>query len=1198
MFAALALGAWLAAASLAGAAQVPVPAPAASAAKPAEALLPTPQFTHFDMADGLPSSSINAVVQDHRGFMWFGGSGGLSRYDGVEFRTYKHEPDNPDSLSSNDITQLVCARDDRVWIATGDSGVDRLDPATGKFEHWRHDPHDPHSLANDLVTALALGPDGSLWIGTRGGLDRLAPDGKRITHVAYLPAIGGGTGNVRDSLVGALHFDADGTLWIGTWSGLLLKRLPDGRFVRVPVDWDSMQGSLQIWRINGSGKHLRIGTRAGLMTIGADGVARRKFSLDQMPQGYVFDSARDASGRLWMATLDGVVMDDPATGLHRFGSQPLLVGGLPGQWTWRVVRDREGGMWFTFYDGGVAYLGPGWEGFSRYTHIPDDPTSLRDVMASVVAPSADGKLWVGERGKLDKLDPTTGKVEHIPGNLGSEAIVILDTGKTVWATTHGQLWRYQGGKLGTFAAGNPMLRRPAIVTQGNGDDLYVSVLKYGVVKLDTRTAVVTPVPMPPDATDVDDTPSVLSFRHGVLWYANAEGLLRWDANLDRMGFVPGVARGTVVGATDFDRPFWLVREDALEHYHWDGARAVRDRVVGAAQGWDSPVTMGLEEDATGKLWIFTRTGLLSYAPATGVFRRYGRQEGLANEEFQSDGAQLSPRGPFYAANQAGVIGFNPLTLRDHAVTPLLAVTAIAVRGERGVRQLPTSTRDVHLGWNDRDLRVSVRALSYVDPRANRYRFRLAGLDDGWVDTGNHGDREFVGLRPGRYILRVEAAGAGGRWGGLDVPLQIRVAAPPWLRWWAWTLYALAFVLVAGWMLWAWRRRIAQRHRMALSEQARVLAEQTSAAKTQFLATLSHEIRTPMTGVMGMAELLLDTPLDDRQRGYTQAMQRSGGMLLKLLNDALDLVRIDAGRFTLEIAPYAPRQMVEEVAQLEQGVAWSKGLRFEVDVEGLPAQVRGDVVRIKQVLLNLVGNALKFTEHGSVTLRARRADAWLVFSVIDTGPGIPEASQARLFERFEQEDSPQRRVGSGLGLAICRELVTMMGGSIELQSRLGHGSSFIVRLPFDEVTLPPQAPGVRAARRGLQVLLVEDDPTVAAVIVGMLQAQGQHVVHVGDGLQGLAELERGRLDAVLLDLDLPGIDGFQVARLMRQHAAGAQLPIIAVTARSAATDEAEAQRAGMDGFLRKPLTGAELAAMLNRVLDADRADVEPTAVDPA
>ncbi|TAL73555.1 MAG: response regulator, partial [Rhodanobacter sp.] len=135
-------------------------------------------------------------------------------------------------------------------------------------------------------------------------------------------------------------------------------------------------------------------------------------------------------------------------------------------------------------------------------------------------------------------------------------------------------------------------------------------------------------------------------------------------------------------------------------------------------------------------------------------------------------------------------------------------------------------------------------------------------------------------------------------------------------------------------------------------------------------------------------------------------------------------------------------------------------------------------------------------------------------------------------------------------------------------------------------------------RGLQVLLVEDDPTVAAVIVGMLQAQGQHVVHVGDGLQGLAELERGRLDAVLLDLDLPGIDGFQVARLMRQHAAGAQLPIIAVTARSAATDEAEAQRAGMDGFLRKPLTGAELAAMLNRVLDADRADVEPTAVDPA
>ncbi len=342
----------------------------------------------------------------------------------------------------------------------------------------------------------------------------------------------------------------------------------------------------------------------------------------------------------------------------------------------------------------------------------------------------------------------------------------------------------------------------------------------------------------------------------------------------------------------------------------------------------------------------------------------------------------------------------------------------------------------------------------------------------------------------------------------------------------------------------------------------------------------------MTGVMGMAELLLNTPLDNRQQDYTRAMQRSGKMLLKLLNDALDLVRIDAGRLELEPAPFDPRQLAEDVAQLEQGLAWSKGLRFVLEItDGLPAQAMGDAVRIKQVLLNLANNALKFTEHGSVTLRATRGGDDLLFSVSDTGPGIPEGSQARLFQRFEQEDSPQRRAGSGLGLAICHELVEMMGGSIELQSRMGHGSTFLVWLPLLEggaaASEAPPPPSVHG--RELHLLLVEDDPIVAAVITGLLQQQGHAVSHAANGLLALAELERNPCDAVLLDLDLPGVDGFQVARLIRQREGGRRLPIVAVTARSGGNDEEQARAAGMDGFLRKPLSGDELAAMLAQVL---------------
>src|SRR6185312_5654200 len=387
--------------------------------------------------------------------------------------------------------------------------------------------------------------------------------------------------------------------------------------------------------------------------------------------------------------------------------------------------------------------------------------------------------------------------------------------------------------------------------------------------------------------------------------------------------------------------------DGLEHYHWEGDRAVRDRLVGTAQGWKNPVTLGMHVDRLGRLWIFSQVGLWRYDPRDGGFKHFGAQDGLVNNEFLSGPVRPVPGGPLFAPTQGGVIGFNPMQLHERPAVPSPAVTALDVRGSRGMRALPTNQRDIGLVWNDRDLRIGVRALSFVNPRANRYRFRLDGVDDDWVDTGNSGDREFVGMHAGDYTLHVEAAGAYGGWGRLVQPLRIHVQAPPWLRWWAWLLYALALAAVVGWIMWAWRRRLAQRHRIELIEQRRALAEQASAAKTQFLATLSHEIRTPMTGVMGMAELLLNTPLD-------------------------------------------PSQLVEDVAQLEQGQAWSKGLRFVVEIaDDLPAQAIGDAVRVKQVLLNLANNALKFTAHGSVTLRAARGGDSLLFSVIDTGPGIPE-----------------------------------------------------------------------------------------------------------------------------------------------------------------------------------------------------------------
>ncbi|UJJ50402.1 hybrid sensor histidine kinase/response regulator [Rhodanobacter denitrificans] len=1155
---------------------VPAPAAVATQADP----LPTPQFRRYDTSDGLPSTSVYAVAQDRAGAIWFGTKGGLARFDGVGFTVFRHAENDPGSLYNNGIATLMVDRQGRLWAAGLNAGLNRYDEARGTFRHWGHDPADSASLASDRVWAVAQTADGSLWVGSAGGLDRMRPDEGGFEHVVDPPL---GATPAAVGTVAALYVDRHERMWIGSSHGVFVREA-DGTIRRVPSA--EPRRTIDAWRIDGSGDEVRIAATDGLWIVGADGVARR-FGAGVIPDTNVMSSVRDDAGRLWVGTQRGLFLQArPGGPVTAVADQPVLYGNLPGTWVWQLMVDREGGLWAVLYDGGVAYLGPGWNRFSRFTHMPDDPSSLRDAIATTMARGKDGRhVWVGQRGgRVDRLDPVAGTVEHVISGLRGDVVGMTeDASNRLWVVVQGALYRDTDGRLDRVDPTGAKLQRPLEVEPGPDGQMYARTFGQGLFRIDPETLAVQPVPMD-GSSDKVRWGSQMTLHDGVFWYASDGGMMWLDTAQGRFVMVPGGPTGQSVDAFDFTADgLWMANADGLVHYRRGDGGIVVDRRIDAAHGWPSVNVTDLRVDAAGRVWVFGHDGLWRFAPDTGAFRSFGLQDGLTNGEFFRGYARM-PSGYIYAATLGGVVAFNPDRSNRQTSVPQMALTQARVR-HRGVTQvLPIGTQPLHMDWHDSQLAIEARVFSYVAPAANRYRFRLHGFDSDWVDTGSRGERDFSGLGAGDYTLDVMAAGANGQWVRLATPLRIHVEAPPWRRWWAWAIYVLLAAALVGLVLRSWRRRLAQRHHVQLVEQQRQLAEAASAAKTQFLATLSHEIRTPMTGVMGMAELLLSTSLNRQQQGYTQAMQRSGGMLLKLLNDALDLARIEAGRLELEPVPFDPRQLLEDVAQLEQGLAHAKGIRFVLALaDELPAQLLGDAVRIKQILLNLANNALKFTEHGSVTLSAQRQPEGLQFSVSDTGPGIPEASQARLFQRFEQAESPQRRAGSGLGLAICRELVEMMGGSIELESRLGHGSTFRVRLPLVEPAAP--APVERPSGRRYRLLLVEDDTIVAAVIRGLLEREGHAVVHVVNGLAALAELAHAQFDAVLLDLDLPGVDGFQIARLIRQREpAGRHLPIVAVTARQGSEDEAKARAAGMDGFLRKPLSGEQLAAALARVVD--------------
>jgi signal transduction histidine kinase/CheY-like chemotaxis protein len=590
----------------------------------------------------------------------------------------------------------------------------------------------------------------------------------------------------------------------------------------------------------------------------------------------------------------------------------------------------------------------------------------------------------------------------------------------------------------------------------------------------------------------------------------------------------------------------------------------------------------------------TMRGLLRYDPLSGTLRNFGVRDGLPSQEFLVQPPLALPRGLALASSNEGLVLFDPARIRGPLGAPRLVLDPVSFVREGRAMSAPLNG-GVTLVPGDRDLHVAARLLSYADPAAHRYRFRLHGYDANWVDVGAGGEREFSQLPSGRYRLEVVAGNGDGAWSA-PTGFLLRVLAPWWRQSWALALWAIALLGLLWFVARAYRARVRERSAAQLREQQRRMGELGSEAKSRFLATLGHEIRTPMTGVLGMAELLQGSELAPKQRGQVEAIHRAGEHLLRLVNDALDLARIEAGRLVLDDAPFDLQALLEESAALLRPLAEAKGLSFELQrAPGTPRALRGDAGRVRQIVFNLASNAIKFTDRGEVALRCAATPAGLLLEIADTGPGLDAGQQARLFQRFEQLDAARdgRRHGSGLGLAICKDLAGAMGGRIELQSQVGQGTTFRVLLPLEAADLR-ELPGAPVPRRrpramdGLDILVVEDDPTVAEVVTGLLESLGHRTAHAAHGLAALAELAGSRYDLVFLDLDLPGLDGFALARIIRDQ--GHALALVALTARSDAQAEPLAYAAGMHAFLRKPVTSQHLQACIDATMAALRGGV--------
>ncbi|MCK8495380.1 ATP-binding protein [Spirosoma sp. RP8] len=1166
--------------------------------------LPQPEL--ITDRQGLPQSFVPSVVQDQTGFIWVATRDGLCRYDGQHFRVFQPDPDGHPSISFTGLEDLFLDYRGRLWITSERGDIDIFDPKRETFTNFSRSAFYRKAIGSRWLYRFYVDRRERLWVGFQAeGIVCFDLRSKRTRFFKHQPDQ---PRSLRSDSIMQIGEAANGTIWVATRGGLERFDEKTESFTHY-VHQVNQPNSLPDNQLCG-------------------------FQL--RPNGEILTVSQRFVGRL-----------NPTTGQVKAYPLPIY---NPEWWDCLTTMDAHGTMYFN--QNNVLYRFTDQQGpviVDQRNHITDQCASLFVDRSQV--------LWVGTNGagirKYD-LRAAAFRAEPYAVNFYNDVLSThwLDVPADQLPTPadlrglNSYNFRYtiaQNRYLWCNIASSDVYRIDLRAKQSRKFPLPVSFYEG-----DNIDAI--PCPLATDPTNqvwatyrhfvwtfdeeqqkwvtqpyripVKPTFHVLSFvvDEQALWLATKEaGLWRLDRKTGKMTQYANQPRNA--RSLSSNALFCLSEDPQDPSRLWIGTfgsglclfdkRSGTCQRIGQQDGLPNNVIYSAIPDHRGYLWMGTNKGICRLDRRTLATKTFTRADGLLADEFNRFHWLHLPNDRIIMGGLEGITAFYPHQVSNDTFKPSVELTSLYINNQplsgNRLYSLPIQTLSrLTLPYDQNFITAEFAALQYNRLGKNRYRYRLEGLETSWKET----DRPvatYTNLPPDDYVLVLTATNTSGQWSPQERRLAIRIQPPLWQTWWAYLLYGLtalglgiASIRVYGNRLRLQQSLALQRREIALKQQEAEQLKAVNELKSNFFANITHEFRTPLTLILGPAERLSQRWHGPDDQAQLATIDRNANQLLGLVNQLLDLSKLEAGALPVVAVRSDLGPFVEQIAQQFKALADEKAIRLTVQMTGLATTYWFDADKLERILYNLLGNAIKFTDRGEVTVQLKGAEQGIELTVFDTGSGIPAHKLPHIFDRFYQADQTSTRShsGTGIGLALVSELVSLQNGSIQVDSEVGQGTSFTIRLPYRSADRPdetmPKSPTIgeytdveppTSANQPL-LLLVEDNADLTQFIRQSLSSD-YRIFHCANGQAGLELALTEQPDLVLSDVLMPIMDGYALCRALKTNVQTSHIPVILLTAKSTREDRLEGLTLGADDYLTKPFHVAELQLRVRNQLDTQR-----------